>query len=51
VPDKTTICYLLTEHMFTSCFRPKDVERLEAELEPVGGPMADADDLPPGGAA
>lgn len=47
MPDKPTICYLLSRDMFTSCFRPKDVERLEAEVEPIGGPMADANDVPP----
>jgi len=33
--------------MFTSCYRPKDIERLEADVEPVGGPMVDTDDIPP----
>lgn len=47
VPDKPTILYLLTREMFTSCFRPRDVKRLEAEVEPVWGPMTDGDDRPP----
>jgi len=47
VPDKPTLLYLLTQEMFTSCYRPKDIERLEAAVEPVGGPMADTDDVPP----
>lgn len=48
MPDKPTIVYLLTEDMFAACFRPKDVERLEAEVELIGGPMADVEDVPPG---
>ncbi len=47
MPDKPTILYLLTKDMLTACYRPKDIERLEAEVEPVWGPMADADDVPP----
>ena len=47
MPGKPTVLYLLTEEMFASCFRPEDVARLEAEVEPVWGPMADGDDIPP----
>lgn len=47
MPDKPTVLYLLTTDMFTACFRPRDVERLEARVDPVWGPMADGDDMPP----
>ncbi|MBN1347076.1 MAG: hydroxyacid dehydrogenase [Phycisphaerae bacterium] len=47
MPDKPTICYLLTEEMLSACFRPQDIERLEAEVRPIGGPMKSTEDVPP----
>jgi phosphoglycerate dehydrogenase-like enzyme len=44
---KPTILYLLTREMFAACFRPIDIERLEAGVQPVAGPMRDAKDMPP----
>mgnify|MGYP000192955761 CR=1 FL=1 len=44
---RPTLVYLLTREMFTACFRPIDVRRLEAAVEPIGGPMATPQDIPP----
>lgn len=38
---KPTLAYLMPDEMRTACFRPRDIDRLEASVEPIGGPIPD----------